>query len=341
MEIKNYIISRNGESILRKKIYIYYILISTLAVILTYSLTSVVHRTFANTSVFIPVMSVTLIFIIVLCVLTVYYIANKIIQPIEELTKDINDIDEKQVYEEFIPLIKTIKEQNSDIIKNDNLRSEFTANITHELKTPLTAILGYSELIDNGMASKDDVARFGKEIYKNSKRLLSLIDDIIKLSEIDSVYHQIEFEEVNLYNLACECVDMLQITAEKNNVTLSITGSNQIIRANKTMIEDLVYNLCENAIRYNKKNGNVEVIVDNKENEVYLTVKDTGIGISKKHQKRVFERFYRVDKSRSKSTGGTGLGLAIVKHIVAQHNATIDLKSLPGIGTTIKVIFNK
>lgn len=324
---------------MRKKIFIHYILISVMAIILTYSLTSLVYNRLFNKEAFIPIMTIVLIAIVVICFNVAHFTVKSIIKPVEDLYDNIDKIDEIKSYDELKPLIKTLKEQNSDILKNINMRSEFTANVTHELKTPLTAILGYSELIENGMASPEDIVRFGKEIHKNSKRLLTLIDDVIKLSEIDSVYHQIEFEKVDIYKLACECVDMLQISADKNNVSISISGTNQIIRANKAMMEDLVYNLCENAIRYNKKNGKVEVIVDRKNNEIYLIVQDNGIGISKKHQKRIFERFYRVDKSRSKSTGGTGLGLAIVKHIVAQHNATINLDSLPGIGTRITVSF--
>lgn len=341
---------------MKKKIYSKFILISLIAIIITFIVTTIIYNNLLNKSALVPVLIGALLFVVIICIIFAHITTKNIISPIENLSKDISQIDETKIYKELEPLIKTIKEQNSDILKNASMRSDFTANVTHELKTPLTAILGYSELIENGMASEEDIIRFGKEIHKNSKRLLRLIDDIIKLSEIDSVYHQVEFEDVDLYQLACECVDMLQISAEKNNVSLSVKGKSQIIRANKSMMEDLIYNLCENAIRYNKNNGKVEVVVDsckcksraqdandvnNSVEETCLVVKDTGIGISKKHQKRIFERFYRVDKSRSKSTGGTGLGLAIVKHVVAQHNATIELDSLPGIGTTIKIVFHK
>lgn len=221
------------------------------------------------------------------------------------------------------------------------MRQVFTANVSHELKTPLTSISGYAELIENGMAADDDVRRFAKEIHRNSKRLLTLINDTIRLSELDMTEKTIEFEDIDLYELAENCVSMLQINAEKHQVFLSLFGSSCHVCANKGMMEELLYNLCDNAIRYNKADGSVKVILKNEEDCVKLQVKDTGIGIPQKSTDRVFERFYRVDKSRSKQTGGTGLGLAIVKHIVAKHNAKITLSSELGKGTTITVIFPK
>ena len=234
-----------------------------------------------------------------------------------------------------------IEQQHEEILRSANMRVEFTANVSHELKTPLTSISGYAELIENGMAADDDVRRFAKEIHRNSKRLLTLINDTIRLSELDMTEKTIEFEDIDLYELAENCVSMLQINAEKHQVFLSLFGSSCHVCANKGMMEELLYNLCDNAIRYNKADGSVKVILKNEEDCVKLQVKDTGIGIPQKSTDRVFERFYRVDKSRSKQTGGTGLGLAIVKHIVAKHNAKITLSSELGKGTTITVIFPK
>lgn len=273
-----------------------------------------------------------------------YFLTKTLIKPLEGMAEDINAGTEVNVYKELEPFANMIKQQHEDILKNANMRQEFTANVSHELKTPLTSISGYAELIENGMATEADGVRFAGEIHKSSKRLLTLINDIIRLSELDVMDRNVDMEDVDIYDLAYNCVSMLQLSAERHEVTIDITGSRKIVHANKEMMEELIYNLCDNAIRYNKTGGAVDVsvneIVDkNGKKCVVLAVKDTGIGISKEHQERIFERFYRVDKSRSKSTGGTGLGLAIVKHIVAQHHIMIELESERGKGTEIKVIF--
>ena len=184
--------------------------------------------------------------------------------------------------------------------------------------------------------------RFAHGIRNSAERLLTLINDIIRLSELDSPEEEAVFEPLNLYELADNCVNMLQISAEKHQVTIALKGEKCEINGNRQMIEELLYNLCDNAIRYNNVDGRVDVMVcRGKENRVVLEVKDTGIGIPREHQERIFERFYRVDKSRSKSTGGTGLGLAIVKHIIARHGAKMELESEEGKGTDIRVIFAK
>ena len=176
-------------------------------------------------------------------------------------------------------------------------------------------------------------------IHSNANRLLSLINDIIKLSELDEADHQMEMERIDLYKLAENCVQMMQVTAEKQGIRLTLQGESAMTMANKGLMDEVFYNLCSNAIRYNKPGGSVTVTVGTKDERPFLSVADTGIGIPKECQERVFERFYRVDKSRSKSTGGTGLGLAIVKHIVAQHNAALHLDSELGEGTTIEIVF--
>ena len=231
----------------------------------------------------------------------------------------------------------TIKKQHDDIIKNAIMRQEFTANVSHELKTPLTAISGYSELIKNGMAGSEDIGRFANEIYTNANRLLTLINDIINLSELDRGA-PLEYEDVDISEIAGNCVSMLDFHAKENQVTLHFDGEKTIVRGNKNKLEEVVYNLCDNAIRYNKAGGEVWVTVKNTPEGKILSVRDNGIGISKENQKRIFERFYRVDKSRSKKTGGTGLGLAIVKHIIEQHNFNIEVISDENTGTTINVI---
>ena len=202
-----------------------------------------------------------------------------------------------------------IRQQHEDILKSARMRQEFTANVSHELKTPLTAISGYAELIEHGMAGQEDTVRFAGEIHKNASRLLTLINDIIQLSELDSDTNKVEYTDVDLYQVASDCVDMLKMNAEKQDVTMRLCGKPSIVFADRQQMEELVYNLCDNAIRYNRRGGSVTVTVNTEGQTVFLSVKDTGIGIPREHQERVFERFYRVDKSRSKATGGTGLGV--------------------------------
>lgn len=295
-----------------------------------------VNRIMVNTLVIVLVIALCILFV---CMGISHYLTKKLVEPIEKLATNIMLVDENNVYEEIRPFVNTIKEQHVNIINNAQLRQEFTANVSHELKTPLTAISGYAELIGNGMTGKEDTIRFSNEIHSNANRLLSLINDIIKLSELDEADHQMEMERIDLYKLAENCVQMMQVTAEKQGIRLILQGESTMVMANKGLMDEVFYNLCSNAIRYNKPGGSVTVTVGTKDERPFLSVADTGIGIPKECQERVFERFYRVDKSRSKSTGGTGLGLAIVKHIVAQHNAALCLDSELGKGTTIEIVF--
>lgn len=295
-----------------------------------------VNRIMVNTLVIVLVIALCILFV---CMGISHYLTKKLVEPIEKLATNIMLVDENNVYEEIRPFVNTIKEQHINIINNAQLRQEFTANVSHELKTPLTAISGYAELIGNGMTGKEDTIRFSNEIHSNANRLLSLINDIIKLSELDEADHQMEMERIDLYELAENCVQMMQVTAEKQGIRLTLQGESAMAMANKGLMDEVFYNLCSNAIRYNKPGGSVTVTVGTKDERPFLSVADTGIGIPKECQERVFERFYRVDKSRSKSTGGTGLGLAIVKHIVAQHNAALHLDSELGEGTTIEIVF--
>lgn len=286
-----------------------------------------------------PIMIFITSALFLICIGLSQVLTKSLLEPIKKMAENLDEKDEIVTYEEMEPFIQTIRQQHEDIIKNSKVRQEFTANVSHELKTPLTAISGYSELIANHMVSEQDVARFAGEIHKSSNRLLTLINDIIRLSELDGDELEMSFEKVNLYALAQTCVDMLQMNAGKHEVTLSMEGRECYVRANRQMMEEVLYNLCDNAIRYNKKGGTVCVNVCPGIGGAVLEVKDTGIGIPKEHQERIFERFYRVDKSRSKSTGGTGLGLAIVKHIVAKHHALLSLDSEPGRGTTVTIEF--
>ena len=270
-----------------------------------------------------------------------HLLTKSIVAPVEQMANDMDHLESIRVYKELRPFITTIQKQHEDIRKNADMRQEFTANVSHELKTPLTSISGYSELIESGMATDEDVVRFAGEIHQNANRLLTLINDIIRLSELDVSTQEVVYEQLDLYAMAEKCVDMLQVNAENHDVTLQLSGKSAYVNANREMMNELLYNLCDNAIRYNKKGGRVDVSVEEMDTEVVLSVKDTGIGISKEHQERIFERFYRVDRSRSKLTGGTGLGLAIVKHIVAQHHANLELESEKDAGTQIRVRFLK
>ena len=281
------------------------------------------------------VMSIALILV---SVLLTHFLTTSILAPIEHMASHIDDEEVEVTYRELEPFMETIRKQHENIVKNSQMRQEFTANVSHELKTPLTAISGYAELIAAGMTTGDDTIRFAGEISKSSNRLLTLINDILRLSELDAST-EVPMEEIDLYELAEKCVNMLQINAEKQNVTLMLTGKPTKMQANREMMEELLYNLVSNAIRYNRPYGNVVVSVSREDDHVSLTVEDTGIGISQSDQERVFERFYRVDKSRSKSTGGTGLGLAIVKHVVQCHGARLNMKSQLGSGTRIEIKF--
>ena len=276
-----------------------------------------------------------------ICIVLSSYFTKSLVEPIKTMAENLSAPGVEVPYKELAPFMATIRQQHEDILKSAQMRQEFTANVSHELKTPLTAISGYAELIEHGMASKETAARFAGEIHKNAARLLSLINDIIQLAQLDGGKKQMELVNLDLYELAEECVDMLALNAQKQNVTMKVQGRKAMVMADRQLMEELVYNLCDNAIRYNNRGGSVTVTVDQENGHTYLAVKDTGIGISRENQKRVFERFYRVDKSRSKATGGTGLGLAIVKHIVSQHEARLSLESEEGKGTEIRVDFQK
>ena len=217
-------------------------------------------------------------------------------------------------------------------------RWEFTANVTHELKTPLQSIIGSAELLETGLVKPEDTARFVGNIRKEASRLVNLINDIIRLSQLDED-NEPATEMVDLFDVAKEVVEVLTVSAAKRNITLQITGEPCTIFGVRRYIYEILYNLCDNAIRYNTDNGSVTITVGKEAERTVLSVADTGIGIPPEHHSRIFERFYRVDKSHSKETGGTGLGLSIVKHAVQYHNGKVSLDSEVGKGTTITVTF--
>ena len=319
----------------------------------------------------VPMLAVLLILLSIIFIGFSRVMTNNIVRPISQLAVNTANVNEDEIYPELRPFVKKIQSQHEEILKDSNMRQEFTANVSHELKTPLTAISGYSELLENGMIPPDQVSTYARQIHKNSARLLTLINDIIKLSELDSVKSDVS-ETVSLTEITQQCLGTLEFQAEQQNISLHLDvvnemshDSNQVRRlkvgdpqlysetyqdsdevrcltvGDPRLYEELIYNLCDNAVRYNNPGGHVYVTLREEAEEIILIVRDTGIGIPKPDQERIFERFYRVDKSRSKQTGGTGLGLAIVKHIVEHIGARIELESETGMGTEIRVHFKK
>lgn len=226
-----------------------------------------------------------------------------------------------------------------DITEQQNAqrnRREFTANVSHELKTPLQGIIGSAELIENGMVKPEDMPRFIGHIRKEASRLVTLIEDIIRLSQLDEG-RQMPSEQVDLFELADEVKSVLEGACEAKNINMKLMGEHVFVDGVKRLLYEIIYNLCDNAVKYNNEGGIADIDISSDEKNAYITVRDSGIGIPQDQQERVFERFYRVDKSHSKESGGTGLGLSIVKNAVSYHNGTVSMKSEPGNGTEIRV----
>lgn len=227
----------------------------------------------------------------------------------------------------------------TETVNREKLRREFTSNVSHELKTPLTSISGFAEIMKSGDTPEEMVIDFSNSIYDEAQRLISLVSDIMKISELDEKAVVYEKENVDLFALSLEVAERLRTEADKKKVKINVTGDTAEVVGVRKILDEMIYNLCDNAIKYNKDNGVVDIIISSSDNKVKLTVRDTGIGIPTAQQSRVFERFYRVDKARSKSVGGTGLGLAIVKHGAMYHNTEIELESHENIGTSVSIIF--
>ena len=285
-----------------------------------------------------PMIMLIVIIIVGVCIALSHMLTRQLIAPIEKMAQNMEDASMEPPYKELVPFASMIRKQHTDILSAAKARQDFSANVSHELKTPLTAISGYAELIEAGMVDEEKQKHFILEIRKNAQRLLSLINDIIRLSELDRTDSQSTFDKFDLNEIVLECMEALDVNAKNRQVTLEYTGEKCNICGSKEMMRELTDNLVQNAIRYNKPNGSVWVEVHGGD-QPRLVVKDNGIGIPADEQQRIFERFYRVDKSRSKATGGTGLGLAIVKHIVEIHDAKLSLESELGQGTTITVNF--
>ena len=269
-----------------------------------------------------------------------------------ELIRPVNNLDLEHplnnvCYEELRPLLVRVDEQNRQIRQQvkelkeaEEIRKEFSANVSHELKTPLTSISGYAEIMMNGLVKSEDMQGFSERIYKEASRMITLVDDIIKLSKLDEGSVELEKENVDLYQMTREIVSRLALQAEKHRIQVEVVGEHVECFGIRQILDEMIYNICENAIKYNKENGKVNIWVGNTLNGKKVIVQDTGIGIPKEHQDRIFERFYRVDKSHSRETGGTGLGLSIVKHGALLHNAEIHVESEEGKGTKMELIFH-
>ena len=249
---------------------------------------------------------------------------------------DLSRIDSGGNYHGMVILAFDVTEQ----VNAENHRREFTANVSHELKTPLQSIIGSAELMENGIVKEEDIPRFVGHIRKEASRLVFLIDDIIRLSQLDEGA-EMPREDVSLKRLSEEVCETLSDAAKQKDISMEVTGDDGFINGVRRLLYEIVYNLCDNAIKYTNPGGCVKVSVTQKDGEVLLRVQDTGIGIASEHHDKIFERFYRVDKSHSKQSGGTGLGLSIVKHAVQYHRGTINVNSEPNKGTTISVSFHK
>lgn len=293
-----------------------------------------------------------MICVMVFAILIAAYMAGRVSKavttPINQI--DLNEPDREKVYDEIEPLIDKIIKQNNQIDKQieqlnmehekqDNLRRDFTANVSHELKTPLTSISGFAEIIQNGMVKEEDITRFAGKIYSEAQRLIILVGDIIKLSQLDGKDIAVKMEPIDLYETSQAVMGHLEVAAEKRNIKMFLSGKHLLITGAEQIIEEMIFNLIDNAIKYNKTGGKIYVNILKNDDGINLSVEDTGIGIKDEDIGRIFERFYRADKSHSKEIGVTGLGLSIVKHGANFHNAKVFVKSKYKEGTKITILF--
>lgn len=308
-----------------------------------YILVSLEYSVYTKLAMFLAVLALdaTLVYFLVQC------FTKWLVKPLNEM--DLED-EHLPVYAELKPFEENLKqkskrlEQQMKKVKRehkiqDKVRREFTANVSHELKTPLTSISGYAEIMKNGLVKDEDIKKFSEIIYNETGRLITLIGDIIKLSRLDENAIEEQKQRIELYSLCESVISRLEVSAKQHNITFELIGAKTAFFGIERIIDEMVYNLCDNAIKYNKEGGKVKISVMQSSSEIVLSVSDTGIGIEKSDLERVFERFYRVNKSHSKEIGGTGLGLSIVKHGAAVHNAEVEIDSQVGVGTTFTIRF--
>ena len=340
-EVKEAESSGSGEDIrmsdtVRQELYYYAIRLSDGTVLrVSRSMDSLVQTAIDV----LPVVGGIALLMILLAMVLASWQTKRLIRPIISL--DLEHPLDNNVYEELTPLLEAMDRQNKEKEAVSNMRKEFSANVSHELKTPLTSISGYAEIMKNGMVRPADIPLFSERIYKEARRLITLVEDIIKLSKLDEESVELEKENVNLFDLTREIISRLAPQAAQKNIRLEVTGEPVTYFGIRQILDEMVYNVCENAIKYNVEGGRVSVWVGDTLEGPKITVSDTGIGIPKEHQERIFERFYRVDKSHSKERGGTGLGLSIVKHGALLHGAKVTVDSMPGKGTRMEMQFPK
>ena len=286
-----------------------------------------------------PLMLALSLVVVVIALIMAKILTDRLVEPIEKLSS--NPDATEMPYPELRPFAEQMEKDRYVQQHMEMLRREFTANVSHELKTPLTGISGYAEMIETGIAKPEDVQDFAGKIRKEALRLLGLVGDIIRLSELDSAEKEEDAEQVDILELAEENVERLNPIADSMGVSVTVDGEPCYVTGSRKRLDELVFNLIDNAVRYNKTDGSVAVSVKNTEANIIFAVSDTGIGIPSEARDRVFERFYRVDKSRSKRDGGTGLGLAIVKRVAMLYGAEIRLESEENVGTTVSVRFPK
>ena len=300
-------------------------------------------------NLFVPLL-LLVVLAVVLSVVAALQVSRNATRSLRDL--DISQPDERDVEDEIKPLVRRLNDQNKQIRsqmealareheKQDKLRREFTANVSHELKTPLTSISGIAEMLREGLVRPEDVQPFAGKIYDEAQRLISLVGDIIRLSRLEDPSVTVRMEPVSVYETAERVRQQLLALASKQQITLSLSGEEGWITGSPRILEEIIYNLCENAVQYNRPCGTVDMTVREDASEIRFTVRDTGIGVAREELERIFERFYRVDKSHSKEVGGTGLGLSIVKHGAASLGATVQVDSELNKGTTISVTFPK
>ncbi|MDR1909176.1 MAG: two-component sensor histidine kinase [Spirochaetaceae bacterium] len=345
-EIREALLSGSGESrrfseTLEQETFYYALRLEDGHVLRTARTTASVFSVFFSA---LPVMAAMVLLVMLAGYAAAKHLTNRLVAPINNMR--FNTLSTPP-YEELRPLVAAIADQREQIAlhltqlkKAEKLRREFTANVSHELATPLTSMSGYAEMLDNGMVAESDKPAFIRKIKDETARLIALVKDVMVLSQMDEGKSDGPFEEVDLALAARESVEVLSRKAAEHGVSVRLGGGEAVIRANRTMMAELFYNLIDNAIKYNKPGGTVRVEISRDGGRVSLSVSDTGIGIPREAQDKVFERFYRTDKSRSRKTGGTGLGLAIVKHIALLHHGEISLDSREDEGTRISVTFS-
>ncbi|MDD3140129.1 MAG: ATP-binding protein [Lachnospiraceae bacterium] len=339
VEIKEALTNGNGSytqtaGTLDEKVYYYAIRLNDETIIRVSRPVESISSTIKN---LLPYMGILTVIMLIFAIILARWQTRRLIKPINEL--DLEHPLNNNVYKELTPLLNSIDLKNKQKDITEQMRKEFSANVSHELKTPLTSISGYAEIMKNKLVKEEDIPLFAERIYNEASRLIELIEDIIKLSKLDEENVEVEKEEVDLYVLAREICSRLAPQAEKRNVHIAVSGEPVLYSGIRRILDEMIYNICENAIKYNRSGGLVKIWVGNTLQGKKVIVTDTGIGIPEDQKDRIFERFYRVDKSHSKETGGTGLGLSIVKHGAMLHHATIKVTSELNKGTKIEITF--